>query len=206
MTTVPGLIEQVYLGGTGLTLAPLRVTPSWEIAETRQRAADGTLLVHRSKLFVGCAERLRKATFSLSWPAMNGEDIDVVNDIIAFGGPFDFCAWRPITESFWIPANTPRQGTLQRRSAITVIPSQFLPVNAATLYAHHAIIDGSVVAAAFGQPDDAGHTPWTAASQSNSSQRVFFRYYPIYRVHVGEGQEDFQQPFLQTQTLVLEEV
>jgi hypothetical protein len=200
MTTYQGLQESIYLGGVNLVRNPDSVQISFAIAETRQRARDGTLLVDRAAPYTGAGLRISKANLALGWTTMQGGDIDTVNDLIAYGGPIDICIWRPQSEAFASYSS----GTLARRSAIVVIGGAYLPANYASLYAHAgADAGGHALTVSLGSIDTHYRTPWTATGGSTGIGLL--RYYPVYRMYVAEGQPSFSRPFQQGQTLNFEE-
>lgn len=202
VTTRPGLREQIYLGGVNLNKAPTAFGVTWEVAETRQRARDGTLTVHRAAPYPMCAERLTKAKVVLTFEP-TGDDIDALNDLIAWGGPTDLCLWRPVSESFGIAAGAIRTGLLQRRIAVDVLDEAFLPVNAAALYESRAVSSGVVISMNTSAPNADFRTLWGARDYAGA-ERIIIRYYPLLRVYVGEGQPSFTL-HRQGQTLSLEE-
>ena len=200
MTTYQGLQESIYLGGVNLVRNPDSVQISFAIAETRQRARDGTLLVHRAAPYTGANLRVSKADLSLGWTSMQGADINTVNDLIAYGGPIDVCIWRPLTEAFAAYSS----GTLARRSAIVVIGGAYLPPNYSSLYTHSgADAGGATLTVSLGSIDTHYRTPWTATGGSSGISLI--RYYPVFRMYVAEGQPTFSLPFQQGQTLNFEE-
>ena len=196
--TNPGLLENFYLSGVNLVRNPDTFSMTFPLAETRQRARDMTLLVHRGAPYTGCQLRPSKAAFTFGWTTMAGADIDTVNDVISFGGPLDLAIWRPITEAFSSYAG----GTLARQSALAVVSP--LPPSASTLYALVGKQGSTTLSVSLGSADSFYRTPWTATGGSGTAI-PFIRYYPAFRVYVAEGQPTFSKPFSQGQTLNLEE-
>jgi hypothetical protein len=198
MTTEGGILEQPYVQGFLFASGPSALDYSFEIGETRRRAKDGSLLVHRNAPFVGCAERMLKPTIKMTWQRMDGGDIDLCNDIIAYGGPLDVCIWRPISESFLGAA-----GVLARREAVT--QCAILPPNAATRYGIVGRRTAGLETVTLGAVDAYLRTAWTATTTYGSG-RIFVRYYPLFSAYVSEGQPTFSGvAFQQGGTLSFEE-
>lgn len=180
---------------------------SWETAETRQRAKSGKLLIHRLSPYAGAAERIRKATISISWPSLLGDDIDFLNDLVAWGGPFAFTPWIMVSESFWVPASVASSGILSRLDAYTQLPSS-IPAGSGTDFQAR----GGYSLAARGETITLGtadtvnnRTPWTGPTPSEA-KRIWVAHAPIFLVAVAEDQPQFPQPAQQGQVLKLEEV
>lgn len=198
MTTLPGLREDIYLGGVNLSTAPDSVSIAFDVGETRQRAADGTLLAHAAKPFVGACMRPSKAKIALTFVSLTGADIDALNRVVARGGPFDFCAWTWHTESFPTAG-----GTLARRNAPDEVPSGYLPTDAATRYALVGTDDnGSASVVNLSAVDPHDRTPFSATGTAP----IDVRYVPLFSVRVGESQPVFSESSQQGATLELEEV
>lgn len=199
MSTKAGIREAAYFNGFLFTRGPTDVDIQLETAETRQRAIDGTLHVHRASPYVGAPMRVTKALVNLSWESLTGTDIDCINDLIAWGGPVEFTVWRPIREAFVIRSGG-NGGTLQRKNATTQASPR--PPNADALYAASCWQNGVEVGLSMSNPDSKGRTPWTG---SVSPGIAIINYYPLFNLYVAEGQPQFKLPQLQGQTLRLEE-
>lgn len=204
-TTKGGIREEVRIAGYAIGGGPFPLALPFTNAQTLQRAKSARLLDHRLFPYDGAPDLTRKGKFSVSWETLNGEDIDLLNDLIAFGGPIDVTFWRPITESFWCAAGTP-SGILSRRDAYTVYAGS-LPAGSGTDYqpVRRLSLRGACEPVTLGSSDAKNRTPWSSADTLMTAQRVWVAYYPVYSMKVSEDQTPFSEPHVQGQTLVMEE-
>lgn len=206
--TLPGLREEFYFHGYSIATPIKRFAPRFLPAEERDRTRSGRLWPDRAEPEDGWPYRLRILTLQVGWEQLTGEDIDALNEVVALGGPFDFCPWLNLTEAFWIEDGAPLSGFLPRRHAPSHVPSEFLPVAAATRYPVVAKRgDGSVFAVTLGTPDSYGVTPWSATTPgTGTGEFVTIRYTPLYSGWVGEEQQDFSAVLTESQVLTIEEM
>lgn len=206
--TLPGLREAFYLEGYKIDRKVVLYRPTFLPAEERDRTRSGRLWPDRAEPEDGWPYRLRILTLQIGWARLQGEDIDKLNEVISFGGPFDFCPWRNLTETFWIENGAALSGFLTRRHAPAQVPSGLLPVDAATRYPVVAKRgDGSVFAVTLGTPDADGVTPWAATTPgTGTGEKVSIRYTPLYSGWVAEDQQDFAEPHVESQTFTIEEM
>jgi len=203
MQYLPGISDAIYLGGVKLATPPGMVSPVMLRAQSAERARNAKLHIDYLQPEPGWPMILRKLTLSLSWEAPTPEDIEVINDLVSWGGPIDVCYWKPITESYWLAAGAPWAGYLTRRNALDVISP--LPPNAATRFAIAGDHGGTSLTVTLGTPDADGVTPWSAPGTS-TGERAAVSYVPSFSMVVDESQEEFTEINAQPQTLRLVEV
>ena len=202
----PGIREAVYLDGITFTRGPSGVTPTWLKAQTRDRARDGSLYVDSLQPAAGYPVVMAKLSLALSWDAMCAADILAANRMIAIGGPFDVCIWRYVSEAFYCASGAAVAGYMLRRDALTTITP--LPSGAAANYPIIGLRGDGVTTftPVLGTPDaTTGVTPFSSVATS-TGETVTVDYVPVYRMYVAEGQESFDSPHRQGQTLRLEEM
>ncbi len=206
--TLPGLREEFYLHGYKISAPITRYGPTFLPAEERDRTRSGRLWPDRAEPEDGWPYRLRILTLQIGWQQLTGEDIDALNEVIALGGPFDFCPWKNLTEVWWIEDGTPLSGFIPRRHAPAWVPSEFLPDSAATLYPVVAKRgEGSTFAVTLGTPDADGVTPWVATTPgTGTGEFVKIRYTPLYSGWVAEDQQEFTGVHTESQTFTIEEM
>ena len=202
----PGIVEAVYLNGVSFDRGPSSVTPTWLVAQSRDRGRDGSLHVDSLQAETGYPVITTKLDLVLGWESMCADDILRVSRMIAQGGPFNVCFWRYLAEAFYLASGATLAGYLMRRNALTTVSP--LPTGAASNYPVVGTRGDGTTAftPTLGTPDaTTGVTAWTNAATS-SGETVTIDYVPVYRMYVAEGQESFSQPHRQGQTLRLEEM
>lgn len=189
MEFATGLTDAIYL--EGLTLAtPPRVFPRVFRAESHMRSRLAKAYRDSLQPGPGYPVTLKKLSLTLTWNVPTPTDIAAVEDLISWGGPLDVCIWKAVVESFAIAVGSPLAGTLTRRNALTAVPSEVLPTNAATRFAVAASNGGTPLTVTLGTPDADGLTPWTAVGTSTGA-RVAIAIVPVYRMILSEEQKEF---------------
>lgn len=206
MADGPGLRQKFYLGGYEFAANPDSFIPTATRAETRQRARDGSLMVHRPRRAAGEPNLLSKFVFTLSWSVLKSADAVKLNSLIAGTGTYNFCPWMLWTERFTFLNGESVAGSLLRGDARTEIGSLLPPGTPATDYAATATLGGTAKTLSLAAMAN-GRTAFTLVppATSSGSQVLEIVYAPYFTVYVAEGQRSFSLPSISSGTLTLEE-
>jgi hypothetical protein len=206
MSQFPGLPESLYIAGRMIALNPQGYSPQWSPVEVANTLADTSELIERpitlsGAVYLPTADRLRKFSCSLSWSAVNENDIDTLEDVDAHAWPFDFTDWRRRTEEF--------SGTavlLSRRSALT--HATVLPLGATSNYPTEVWVDNVAdTGYSLGTPDSLGRTPMTLSlTPSGNPGCIRVRYVPLYLVRVVGADSGYPKGNVESRVLHLKEV
>lgn len=199
-----GIKEKIYLGSWNLDVSPSVLQPKVEDAKTALRLADGTYTVSYAVFYSGCPSKPTKYSWQLKWDKVTSDDVVRINRLISRRASFDFCYWQPVVESFWKEVGDTTDRYVQRRNALDVISSGLLPANAATVYEPKLWVNDTETDATL----TTINTTWyrqkvTGLSDSNHNDVL---YYPVFRVKVADGQQQFELPVKSSWTLNLVEV
>jgi hypothetical protein len=176
-------------------------------AETVERLLNGYAVIDRPFIFDGAPNVVTKYSFEFGFPGIAESDYEAVAAMEGRSGFFDLCIWKPIIETFSGDGTT-RIFRLLRRVALSRIASEFLPPDAAAVYATVCKINGDVYAGtSLWEPDaENGSTPIALdGAPPVGVDNVTVFYVPLFFVRVLDPERNFSTPFSETTTLKMEE-
>jgi len=213
----PGIRHRIYLNGYTISRPPSSVVQGEpQVAEDARRYRDGELVITRLYPYSGGPDSITKRSWSITWDYICGLDLAHLNALIAVRGVIDFCPWTDEAEAFWILPGFPLAGTLQRRTALSVVPSAQYPTpTAATDFATHVyswntstLAWDEHVTVVLGSVTSTYRTPWSLtappAGWGGAAQGLVL-YTPVYRVRVAASQPSYPGPAAENVMLRLEE-
>ena len=204
----PGLRHRPYISGVNLLKLPDTITERPMRAESVERMADSFSTIDRPVPFAGAPDVIQKYEWDIGFPRVGEVDYPKFADIEGVAGFFDFCLWKPISETFSGDGETTKFYSM-RRDALTYIPSGALPVNAATIYATVVTVNGSETTdyTDDGAPDGRGVLGFTFDSAPGAGVgNIIRRYVPLFYAYLETPERVFAATHQEKRTVRFVEI
>ena len=199
MELLPGVRENIYLGGWSLDYGTAVLEPSVEEAKTSQRLGNSILFTQYASLWTGNPGRITKRDWQLAFDAPSADDLLHLRMLGAAPITLDFCPW--LAEAEYFP--TLASATASRRNAVTVIAGGLVPPG--TWTASWFDTDLTERAVTWGGADSAA--PWRHDfTVTDGVAPGWLVYYPVYRVEMQVPRISLARAQRERHSIALKEV